>query len=62
MDEHDEKLRYPEAAAVTGLEVGTLQSKVSRKQIPHYRLGRRLVVFSKLELLEWMNQHKVATR
>lgn len=62
MEQHDEKLRYPEAAAITGLKVATLQSKVSRKEIPHIRLGRRLVVFSKNELLEWMDQHRVATR
>ena len=62
MDEHDEKVRYAGAEAITGLKISTLQSKVCRKEIPHYRLGRRLVVFSKRELLEWMNQHKVTTR
>ena len=46
-NQQDEKLRYDGAAALTGLKIPTLQSMVCRRQIPHFRLGRRLVVFSK---------------
>ncbi len=59
MAEHDEKVQYPGAAALTGLKVSTLQSMVCRKQIPHYRLGKRLVVFSRAELLAWMTARRV---
>jgi excisionase family DNA binding protein len=61
-DQQDEKLRYDGAAALTGLKVPTLQSMVCRRQIPHYRLGKRLVIFSKAELMAWMSQHRVDTR
>ncbi len=61
-DQQDEKLRYGGAAALTGLKIPTLQSMVCRKQIPHYRLGKRLVVFSKIELIEWMAARRVGAR
>ncbi len=51
---------YELAEAVTGLRRGTLLSKVSRREIPHFRLGKRLVVFSRRELLAWMEQRRVA--
>ena len=59
MSEQDEKMQYPGAAAVTGLKIPTLQSMVCRKQIPHYRLGKRLVVFSRAELVAWMAARRV---
>lgn len=58
-DQQDEKLRYDGAANLTGLKIPTLQSMVCRKQIPHYRLGKRLVVFSKAELTAWMDARRV---
>ncbi len=61
-DQQDEKLRYDGAASLTGLKIPTIQSMVCRKQIPHYRLGKRLVVFSKSELTAWMNARRVAAR
>jgi excisionase family DNA binding protein len=60
MSEQDEKMQYPGAAAVTGLKIPTLQSMVCRKQIPHYRLGKRLVVFSRTELMKWIEERRVA--
>ena len=57
--EQDEKGYYDLAVAVTGLKRGTLQAKVSRGQIPHYRLGKRLVVFSRHELTQWMDERRV---
>lgn len=62
MEQQDDKIRYPEAAAITGLKVPTLQSMVSRKQVPHIRLGRRLVVFSKQDLMAWMSARKVSAK
>lgn len=60
--DQDQMLRYPGASAHTGIGVPTLQTYVCRKQIPHYRLGKRLVVFSKTELTAWMAQRHVSGR
>lgn len=54
-----DKLRYTGAAVVTGLSVNTLQSMVCRRQIPHFRLGKRLVVFSRKELEDWLERRRV---
>ncbi|GEL75283.1 helix-turn-helix transcriptional regulator [Myxococcus virescens] len=55
----DEKVRYDGAAVMTGLKRPTLYAMVSRKQIPHIRLGPRLVVFSRDELEKWMAARRV---
>ncbi|MEM9113530.1 MAG: helix-turn-helix domain-containing protein [Myxococcota bacterium] len=47
---------YDVAQEVTGLARGTLHSMVSRGQIPHTRLGPRLVIFDRDELQDWMAQ------
>jgi excisionase family DNA binding protein len=52
--ERDDKVRYAGAARLTGLPLGTLYSYVSQKKIPHIRLGKRLVVFSRRALESWM--------
>jgi predicted DNA-binding transcriptional regulator AlpA len=59
-EQRDDKVRYDGAAAITGLKVATLQSMVCRRQIPHFRLSKRLVIFSKAELLAWMSERRVA--
>lgn len=51
---------YPGAVRITGLAKPTLYSKVSRREIPHYRLGRRLVRFRVDELIEWMSRGHVS--
>lgn len=58
----DDKGGYEVAERVTGLERSTLYSKVHHKEIPHYRIGKRLVVFSAEELRVWMEQRRVATK
>lgn len=55
----DEFGGYPEAERWTGLKRGTLYSKVARREIPHRRLGGRLVRFSKREIIEWLDRHRV---
>lgn len=54
-----DKVRYPEAAQLVGVPLGTLYSLVSRRQVPHIRLGPRLVVFSKIELESWIDARRV---
>ena len=48
------RMRYPEAAAFIGIPVGTLRAMVSRKQVPHIRLGPRLVVFDQRAIETWL--------
>lgn len=50
---------YKETHDLTGIATGTLYSLVSRKEIPHIRLGKRHVLFPVQELLEWCEKHKV---
>lgn len=58
---NDKKLMsYQEAADLLGLQPGTLYSMVSRRQIPHIRLGSRLVRFDRAELEAWLAERRVA--
>lgn len=50
---------YALAEEETGLNRGTLYSMVCKKQIPHTRLGRRLVRFSRTVLREWMSSNEI---
>lgn len=56
----EEILDYRAAAKVTGLPAGTLRALVCRKQIPHYRIGKRLVRFKQSELEQWLRDRHVA--
>ena len=50
---------YILAQEVTGLALGTLYSMVSQKKIPHSRLSKRLVNFSRRELEDWLQSKTV---
>lgn len=52
-------LTYKDAADLLGLRPGTLYAMVSRHQIPHVRLGKRLVRFDAAELNQWLNERRV---
>lgn len=52
-------LTYDGAAELLGLPKGTIYAMVSRKEIPHFRLGARNVRFSDLELLEWLENRRI---
>ncbi len=54
-----EHVGYAGANEITGLPIGTLYSLVHQRRIPHVRLGRRLVRFSRRSLESWLNQHSV---
>lgn len=47
-------LSYQEVHEEFNLPLGTLYSLVSRQQIPHHRLGKRLVRFNRPDLLAWL--------
>ena len=51
---------YQALAKRLGLPVGTLHSWVSRKTIPHYRFGPRLVRFDLDEIQDWLCQRYVS--
>lgn len=51
---------YKGTSQLTGLPTGTLYSLVSRGQIPHIRLGPRLVRFDEDEILKWLKKHEIA--
>jgi excisionase family DNA binding protein len=55
----DELLTYSEAAKACNLKRGTLYALVAQNRIPHVRLGRRLVRFSREALEAWLNRHSV---
>jgi len=55
----DELLTYDQAAKLVNLKLGTLYALVSQKRVPHVRLGRRLVRFSRSELTAWLQRHAV---
>jgi excisionase family DNA binding protein len=56
----DDLLTYEEAAKALNLKLGTLYALVAQSRVPHVRLGRRLVRFSRAELDEWLRRHRVA--
>ena len=57
-----DKGTYDLAVEVTGLKRSTVQSMVCRREIPHTRLGVRLVVFSRADLEAWMRERAVPVK
>jgi excisionase family DNA binding protein len=53
-------LRYEQAAEEFNIPINTLYSKVSRREIPHYRLGGRCVRFSRKILMEWIDGQRIS--
>jgi excisionase family DNA binding protein len=51
-------LNYDAASVVTDLSKPTLKKKVSAREIPFLKIGRR-VVFRRSDLDRWMSQHAV---
>lgn len=52
-------MTYAEASVYLAIKVGTLRGLVCRKQIPHVRLGGRLVRFERDKLDAWVAAHAV---
>jgi excisionase family DNA binding protein len=59
MNNQSENLTYTEAAHFLGIPVGTVYSMVARRQLPHLRLGKRLVRFSRHDLEAWVAARRV---
>jgi len=60
--ENTENVGYAGAKVITGINVGTLYSLVNQKKIPHFRIGKRHVLFPVKELRAWLERHRVALR
>jgi len=52
-------INYSAAAELLSVSVGTLRSMVHRKQVPHVRMGPRMVRFNRDELERWLREHTV---
>lgn len=52
-------LNYQQVSILLAIKRNTLYSMVHRNQIPHYRLGPRMVRFSETELLQWLQERHV---
>jgi excisionase family DNA binding protein len=57
----DKPMRIDEAAAFTGLTKSTLYQLVFKKQIPHSKPTSKMLFFSKIDLVNWINKHRVHT-
>lgn len=55
------RVGYKQAASYIGIPVGTLRALVSRKAIPHIRIGPRSVVFDVRDLNSWMDSCRCGT-
>ncbi len=56
-NEQEKLLTYEEAADALHVPVGTLYALVSRGEVPHVRLAKRIVRFRAGELASWVEQH-----
>ena len=55
-----QRIPYAAAAKHLGLKIQTLRTMVHRRQVPHIRLGPKLVVFDTDVLDAWLNERSVA--
>ena len=55
-------MTYQDASLYLGVAVPTLQSWVCRKQVPHIRLGKRMVRFQKEALDTWLRERSVPVK
>jgi excisionase family DNA binding protein len=54
IDAGPDMLTYQALARATGIRVSTLYGMTSRGEVPHFRLGPRIVRFAAKEIAEWM--------
>jgi excisionase family DNA binding protein len=50
---------YADLESLYGIKKGTAYSLVSQKKIPHVRLGKRYVLFSREEIDRWFSTHEI---
>lgn len=57
----DDLLNETEAAEFLHLKPRTLRLWRNRRGLVHYHPTRKVVLYRKSELLDWLNQHRVST-
>lgn len=55
-------MTYTEAAELLNVPKGTLYTWVFEKRVPHIRLGKRMVRFSRLQIAKWLQANNVPAR
>jgi excisionase family DNA binding protein len=58
-DDDSVLITYDELHQLTHLPKGTLYGMVAKGEIPHTRLGRRLVRFPRAEIMRWLRERTV---
>lgn len=56
---NSEFLNYKQTSELLNLPLGTVYAMVSQNRLPCHRFGKRLVRFSKNELQEWIQLHRI---
>ena len=56
----DTLLTVDQTSKLVKLSISTIYSKVSRKEIPAFKIGKRLY-FSKAEIIAWIKSGKIKT-
>ena len=59
MEQKDKYVGYKTASQLIQVPMGTLYGLVSKKQIPHYRISKRMVLFSLEEIQQWIKGHRI---
>ena len=54
LDSKDHFLSALEASIFLKLKIGTIYKKVENYELPHYRIGKRKLLFSQKELLDYV--------
>ena len=55
-------LRLPEASSLCGVAPRTFENWIKDGIVPFYRVGKRLRLFKREELVAMMERHRVASR
>jgi excisionase family DNA binding protein len=59
MEKKSKHLGYADLESEYGIKRGTAYSKVSKREIPHVRIGPRHVLFDREEIERWIDEHRV---
>ena len=51
-------MNYEQVAKLLDLKVTTLYSLVSKGRIPHIKVGRRFIRFSKSRIMDWLKKNE----
>ncbi len=58
---HPHRLSVEEAAPILGVSVFMVRALIRRRELPHYRVGRRIVLDPD-DLERYLRQHRVEAR